>query len=96
VRRADQLHMPIVLKSGSLNLLEPSGPVMGLLYLYLYIILLCVTLRSGSSEVGYDQIWFCKIAVSLILYFTSHVQCLLFCVLNYVFYVAEWVASSNI
>ena len=26
--------MPIVLKSGSLNLLEPSGPVTGLLYLY--------------------------------------------------------------
>jgi hypothetical protein len=30
--------MPIVLKSGSLNLLEPSGPVNGLLYLYLYFI----------------------------------------------------------
>jgi hypothetical protein len=29
--------VPIVLKFGSLNLLEPSGPVMGLLYLYLYI-----------------------------------------------------------
>jgi len=30
VRRADKLttfHVPIVLKSGSLNLLEPSGPV---------------------------------------------------------------------
>jgi hypothetical protein len=26
-------HVPIVLKSGSLNLLEPSGPVMGLLYI---------------------------------------------------------------
>ena len=26
--------MPIVLKSGNLNLLEPSGPVMGLLYLF--------------------------------------------------------------
>jgi hypothetical protein len=26
-------HVPIVLKSGSLNLLEPSGPVQGLLYL---------------------------------------------------------------
>ena len=32
MRRADNLHVPIVLKSGSLNLLEPSGPVMGLLY----------------------------------------------------------------
>ena len=33
VRRALQiyhLHMPIVLKSGSLNLLEPSGPGTGL------------------------------------------------------------------
>jgi len=28
------LHVPIVLKSGSLNLLEPSGPVMGLFYLF--------------------------------------------------------------
>jgi len=27
VRRADNLHVPIFLKSGSLNLLEPSGPV---------------------------------------------------------------------
>jgi len=27
VRRADNLHVPIVFKSGSLNLLEPSGPV---------------------------------------------------------------------
>jgi hypothetical protein len=37
VRRADNLATfmwPIVLKSGSLNLLEPSGPVKGLLYLY--------------------------------------------------------------
>jgi hypothetical protein len=30
VRRADNLHVPIVLKSGSPNLLEPSGPVQGL------------------------------------------------------------------
>ena len=28
------LHVPIVLKSGSFNFLEPSGPVLGLLYLY--------------------------------------------------------------
>ena len=27
MRRADNLHVPIVLKSGNLNLLEPSGPV---------------------------------------------------------------------
>jgi len=27
VRRADNLNVPIVLKSGILNLLEPSGPV---------------------------------------------------------------------
>ena len=31
----DNLHVPIVLKSGSFSLLEPSGPVQGLLYLYL-------------------------------------------------------------
>ena len=30
------LHVPIVVKSGKLNLLEPSGSVMGLLYLYVY------------------------------------------------------------
>ena len=35
MRRADNLHVPIVLKSGSLNLLEPSGPVQGLFYLLL-------------------------------------------------------------
>jgi hypothetical protein len=29
------LHVPIVLKSGRLSFLEPSGPVQGLLYLYL-------------------------------------------------------------
>jgi hypothetical protein len=41
VRRADNLatHVPIVLKSGSLILLEPSGPVMGLLYLSLITVL---------------------------------------------------------
>jgi hypothetical protein len=33
------LHVLIVMKSGSLNLLEPSGPVMGLLYLYLIIVM---------------------------------------------------------
>jgi hypothetical protein len=36
VRRADNphhLHVLIVLKSGGLNLLEPSGPVQGLLYI---------------------------------------------------------------
>ena len=36
MRRADKLVIfmcQIVLKSGSLNLLEPSGPVIGLLYL---------------------------------------------------------------
>jgi len=29
------LHVPIVKNSGGLNLLEPCGPVMGQLYLYL-------------------------------------------------------------
>ena len=28
MRRADNLHVPIVLKSGSLNLVQPSGPVL--------------------------------------------------------------------
>ena len=32
------LHVPIVLKSGSLNLMESSGPVQGLLYLYIYFL----------------------------------------------------------
>ena len=42
VRRADKpchFHVPIVLKSGILNLLEPSGPFQactGIAYLYLY------------------------------------------------------------
>ena len=34
---ADNLYVPIVMKSGSLSLLEPSGPIQGLLYLYLYL-----------------------------------------------------------
>ena len=29
-----QIHMPIVLKSGSLKLLEPSGPVQEFIYLF--------------------------------------------------------------
>jgi hypothetical protein len=41
------LHVPIVLKSGSLILLEPSGPVQAcngtaLLYLYLYRVILTI------------------------------------------------------
>jgi hypothetical protein len=35
VGQTNYLHVPIFLISGSLNLLEPSGPVMGLLYHYL-------------------------------------------------------------
>jgi hypothetical protein len=31
------LHVPIVFKSGSLSLLEPSRPVMGLLYLFILL-----------------------------------------------------------
>ena len=40
MRKADNLppSCAIVMKSGNLNFLEPSGPVMGLLYLYLYLI----------------------------------------------------------
>ena len=44
MRRADNLHVPIVSKSGSLKLLEPSGPVQtcnGIaspyIYIYIYI-----------------------------------------------------------
>ena len=39
--QSHQLHVPIVMKSRSLNLLYPSGPVQGLLYLiYLFLSLL--------------------------------------------------------
>jgi hypothetical protein len=47
VRRADNLHVPIVLKSGSLNLLEPSGPVQacnGIALPLLHLLLLLPTL----------------------------------------------------
>ena len=39
VRKADNLppSCAIVMKSGNLNFLEPSGPVTGLLYLYIYM-----------------------------------------------------------
>ena len=50
------LHVPTVLKCGSLNLLEPSGPVMGLLFIllfYLYQIIpqcnICTTIWSGAQ-----------------------------------------------
>jgi hypothetical protein len=46
------LHVPIVMKSGSLNLLEPSGPVMGLLYYQQYALILFYVLAPtcfGSS-----------------------------------------------
>jgi len=34
--RAYHLHVPIVMKSGSLSLLDPSRPVQGMLYLYVH------------------------------------------------------------
>jgi len=34
--RADNLTVPVVLKSGSLNLLEPSGPVLVCNFIYVY------------------------------------------------------------
>jgi hypothetical protein len=42
VRRADHLHIPIDQKSGNLNLLEPSGPVIGLYRDYFTFLLLYV------------------------------------------------------
>jgi hypothetical protein len=35
-RQPNRLHVPIVMKSGSLSLLEHSGSVQGLLYLYFF------------------------------------------------------------
>jgi hypothetical protein len=46
VRTADNLHVQTVLKSGSLNLLEPSGPVQGcngIALSYLFHLLACKT-----------------------------------------------------
>jgi len=46
--------VPTVVKSGSLSLLEPSGPVMGLLYLFTsqYNILLhCATNRKVAGSI---------------------------------------------
>jgi hypothetical protein len=43
--------MLIVLKSGNLNLLEPSGPVMGLLYLYLTILHKKAQLKDAAESV---------------------------------------------
>ena len=64
MRRADNLchlHVPIVLKSGSLNLLEPSGPVQACnetVYLYLLLqVLCCATNRNvaGSIPAGVSE-----------------------------------------
>jgi hypothetical protein len=44
-------HVPIVLKCGSLKLLEPSGSVQGLLYLLLLLLLLLL--------LRYFLLWFC-------------------------------------
>jgi len=45
--------MPSVLKSGSLNLLEPSGPVMGLLYLF--FIRACSTVVEDLNPLLLDK-----------------------------------------
>ena len=42
-------HVPIVLKSGSLNLLEASGPVQGWLYFYL-LLAISLTFATTSFE----------------------------------------------
>jgi hypothetical protein len=58
VLRADNLHVPNVLKSGSLNLLEPSGPVQACngisLPLPLYFILRHHTELFCGSTMKYD------------------------------------------
>jgi hypothetical protein len=60
---ANNLHVPIVLKSGSLNLLEPSGPVQGMLYLYPYLSGTCSNLTFNCntkimSAACYDDVMF--------------------------------------
>jgi hypothetical protein len=44
------LHVPTVLKSGSLNLLEPSGPVMGSLYLF-------TTYSTTNEHFNSEVVW---------------------------------------
>jgi hypothetical protein len=52
------LHVPIVLKSGSLNLLEPSGPVQvcnGIMIWYIYLTAVGLTPGGSSTSHIYTQ-----------------------------------------
>jgi hypothetical protein len=47
---------PIVLKSGSLNLLEPSGPSQGLLFLNRYTYLIAILVHAKKERVAFKFI----------------------------------------
>jgi hypothetical protein len=80
VRRADNLthlHVPNVLKSRSLNLLEPSGPVMGLLYLLHSVCIICmyinVCIHMHTHTANYDTTMFMDLASSYIAWILGNV-----------------------
>jgi hypothetical protein len=50
----EHIHVPIVLKSGILSLLEPSRPAQGLLYLDLYRFLLVFKMEFVSNRLHFD------------------------------------------
>jgi hypothetical protein len=58
--------VPIVLKSGNLNLLETLGSVMGLLYLYLSLGIISVRRRECKKELKY-KIYLPNVVMSLLL-----------------------------
>jgi hypothetical protein len=47
---------PIILKSGSLSLLEPSGPSQGLLYLYREIYLIVIPVHAKEERVAFKYL----------------------------------------
>ena len=54
MRRADKpyhLYMPIVMESGGLNLLEPSGPVQELLFILEFVMYVTPSLNVTSQAV---------------------------------------------
>ena len=63
MRKADNLppFCAVVTKSGNLNFLEPSGPVMGVLYLYLYYALwvyVCsLSFPARNAHAPYCHLW---------------------------------------
>jgi hypothetical protein len=48
------LHVLIFLNSGSINLLEPSGPVQGLIYLYCYLYFVALELSKLAKNYGFS------------------------------------------